>query len=35
MMVEFERRAHLLDIPACSTTILSAIVIASIWSCVT
>ena len=34
-VVELERRADLLDPPACSTTILSASVIASTWSCVT
>ena len=33
--VEFERRAELLDCPALSTTILSAMVIASTWSWVT
>ena len=34
-LVEFARRADLLDEPSRSTTILSASVMASIWSCVT
>ena len=34
-IVEIERRADLLDASARSTTILSAMVIASTWSCVT
>ena len=34
-VVEVERRADLLDAPSCMTTILSAMVIASIWSWVT
>ena len=34
-VVELERRADLLDAPSCITTMRSAIVIASIWSCVT
>ena len=34
-VVELERRADLLDLPSLRTTILLAIVMASVWSCVT